>query len=91
MALTGELVPVKIDYHDERGWTDQESATSDKMRTTWVIEPKTPYTRVQSYNGLIKIFQPQIDNTGEAPLELQSNVGKDTAGNFPSVFYYKNA
>lgn len=90
MAINGELVPAKVEYEDENKWTDQESATSTRMRKTWVIQPTMAYIRVQSYNGLTKIFPPKIDNNSDVPVEIQSVVGKDPGGNFPSIFYYNN-
>lgn len=84
-AIPGELVPVKIDWHDERGWSDQESATSERMRRTWDTVPGQTYCRVQNFEGITKFFPPAI----ETVVGLQSVVNKDSVGSFPSIFYYK--
>ena len=79
------LVPVKIDFHDERGWTDDESATSDSMRKSWDTVAGQSYCRVQNVGGVTKIFAA----TTEDIVGVQSVVRKDANGVFPSIFYYK--
>lgn len=86
---TGELVPARIDYHDiERGWTDQESATTDTLRKTWALEGGKSYIRVQTIGTLTTIFPPMTQPVTEFPVELQQPFHKDPVYGFPAVFYY---
>lgn len=86
---TGELVPARIDYHDEREWTDQESASSDIMRRTWALEGGQSYIRVQTIGTLVKIFPPMVQPETAFPIELQQPVHKDPEHGFAGIFYYK--
>lgn len=84
--IGGELVPATVDWHDERGWTDQESLTSDRMRKTWKMEEGFSYIRTQTVGLITKIFPAELQaNT----VEFQSNSGKDPIYGFPGIFYYK--
>lgn len=84
--IKGELVPCTIDWHDSKGWSDQESADSDRMRKTWPVIGGQSYIRVQVIGSVTKIFPAEVQpNT----IEIQSTVNKDSVSGFPGVFYYK--
>ncbi len=83
--LGPELVPARIDYHDERGWTDQESATTDKIRKVWAVEAGKSYIRVQSIGDTSKTFPAKVEPVS---LDITVILVKYPDTGFPGVFYY---
>lgn len=85
-TITGTLVPAELSWHDDRGWTDQESANSDQLRRSWQVTAGQKYQRVQTIGDTTKIFTPAVEpNT----VGIQSVVTKNPVSGFPGVFYYK--
>ncbi len=83
--IGGELLQYRTDYYDERGWTDLESATSDKKRLIWAVEAGKSYIRVQNIGNTSKVFPAEVQaNT----LDITTILIKDPVTGFPGIFYY---
>lgn len=83
--IGGELLPYRTDFFDERGWTDLESATSDKKRLIWAVEAGKSYIRVQNVGNTSKVFPAEVQNN---TLDITTILVKDPVFGFAGIFYY---